>query len=47
MNGQTTFDAKHKIWSGKKMHPIFYPNLSLGDAILWKLQHNPNNVAQV
>lgn len=44
---RTNFDEKNKVWNGAKVQPLFHPKLSVGHAILWKLQKSPNKVSQV
>lgn len=43
----TKFDEKNKVWRGANVPTLFHPKLSLGHAILWRLQKNPNKVSQV
>ncbi|KAL5289399.1 hypothetical protein ACFFRR_009501 [Megaselia abdita] len=44
---KTSFNAHTKIWSGKKVNPIYNPEVSLGQIIHRTLQVNPNNVIQI
>lgn len=44
---RTTFDSANKVWSGKSIAPVFNPNVSVGQVVLWMLQRNPNKYSQV
>lgn len=43
----TNYDEEENIWKGKEIPPIFNPNISLGQIILWKLERNRYKVGQV
>lgn len=43
----TRFDSATMLWSGAKSNPVFNPNVSIGQAILWTLEKDPNKIAQV
>lgn len=47
MNRESSFNAETKIWSGRKVKPIFNPKASLGQIIHRTLQVNPNNIIQI
>lgn len=43
----TLYNAETKIWSGRKVEPIYNPNASLGKILYRNLQLNPNNIIQI
>jgi len=44
---KTYFDAKNKVWSGRKVTSIYNSNANLGYLILKVLQNTPNLITQV
>lgn len=43
----STIDTKNKIWKGSDISPPYNPNISVGQAVLWMLERNPNQIGQV
>lgn len=41
------YDAKNKIWYGKKVGPLFNPDQNLGYLILTLLQQTPDQITQI
>ncbi|CAD7089738.1 unnamed protein product [Hermetia illucens] len=44
---ESIFDAEKKIWSGRKVKPLYNPQLTLGEAIRSILQRNPKKIGQI
>lgn len=44
---RTTFDSEQKVWSGDELIIKFDQNTSVGEAVLWSLEKNPQIIAQV
>lgn len=44
---RSSFDSENNTWSGRDVKPPFNPNISIGQAVLWILEKNPNKIAQV
>ncbi len=43
---KTTFDSQVKEWRGNIVSPPFNSSISVGHAVLWSLQLNPNKIGQ-
>lgn len=41
------FDEDNKLWSALDTPIVMNPKISLGHAILWTLDKNPNKILQV
>lgn len=44
---ESNFDAKKKIWSGRKVKLVYNPKLTIGEVIRSTLQRNPKKIGQV
>ena len=44
---KTIYDSKEKEWSGPAVRPLFSSNISVGQAVLWMLDRDPDHIGQV
>ncbi|XP_037920264.1 luciferin 4-monooxygenase-like [Hermetia illucens] len=44
---ESNFDAKKKIWSGRKVKLVYNPKLTIGEVIRSTLQRNPKKIGQI
>ncbi|CAD7089735.1 unnamed protein product [Hermetia illucens] len=44
---ESSFNAEKKIWSGRKVKPIYNPKLTIGELIRSTLQRNPKRIGQI
>ena len=47
LDNQTTYDAKKKIWHGRKTELRFGPDSSLGSVLYESLKNDPEHISQV
>ena len=47
LNHQTNYDAKNKIWYGRKTELRFGPDSSVGSVLYESLKNDPEHISQV